>query len=76
MQHVKIMTAGDSSLLIQFGNAIDPDINAKIAATVSLMKEQHIEGVVDLIPAFCSLLINYDPRVISYGELQIGRAHV
>lgn len=70
MQHVKIMTAGDSSLLIQFGNAIDPDINAKIAATVSLMKEQHIEGVVDLIPAFCSLLINYDPRVISYGELR------
>lgn len=68
MQHVKIMTAGDSSLLIQFGNAIDPDINARIAATVSLMKEQHIEGVVDFIPAFCSLLINYDPRVISYGE--------
>lgn len=70
MQHVKIMTAGDSSLLIQYGNAIDPDINAKIAATVSLVKEQHIEGVVDLIPAFCSLLINYDPRVISYDELR------
>ena len=32
MPNVKIMTAGDSSILIQFGNAIDPDINAKIAA--------------------------------------------
>ena len=42
MQNVKIMTAGDSSIMIQFGNAIDPDINAKIAATVQLMKEQHI----------------------------------
>lgn len=70
MQNVKIMTAGDSSILIQFGNAIDPDINAKIAATVQLMKEQHIEGVVDIIPAFCSLLINYDPRVISYDEMK------
>lgn len=70
MQDVKILTAGDSSLLLQFGNAIDPEINARIAATVQLMKEQHIEGVVDLIPAFCSLLINYDPRVISYGEMR------
>ena len=70
MQNVKIMTAGDSSILIQFGNAIDPDINAMIAATVQLMKEQHIEGVVDIIPAFCSLLINYDPRVISYDEMK------
>lgn len=70
MQDVKILTAGDSSLLLQFGNAIDPEINARIAATVQMMKEQHIEGVVDLIPAFCSLLINYDPRVISYGEMR------
>ena len=70
MQNVKILTAGDSSILIQFGNAIDPDINARIAATVQLMKEQHIEGVVDIIPAFCSLLINYDPRVISYDEMK------
>ena len=43
MQDVKILTAGDSSLLLQFGNAIDPEINARIAATVQLMKEQHIE---------------------------------
>ena len=34
------------------------------------MKEQHIEGVVDMIPAFCSLLVNYDPRVISYDEIR------
>lgn len=70
VQNVKILTAGDSSILIQFGNAIDPDINARIAATVALIKEQHIEGVVDIIPAFCSLLINYDPRVISYDRMR------
>lgn len=70
MQNVKIRTAGDSSLLIEFGKSIDPDINARIAATVRLMQEQQIEGVVDVIPAFCSLLINYDPRVISYDEIK------
>lgn len=69
MQEIKILTAGDASLLIEFGNEISPEINSKITATVQLMKEQHIEGVVDIIPAFCSLLINYDPRVISYDEI-------
>ena len=70
MQDIRILTAGDSSLLVEFGKEISPDINRKIAATVQLMKEQHIEGVVDIIQAFCSLLINYDPRVISYEEMK------
>lgn len=69
MQKIKILTAGDASILIEFGKEISPEINSKITATVQLMKEQHIEGVVDIIPAFCSLLINYDPRVISYDEI-------
>ena len=70
MQKIRILTAGDSSLLIEFGKEICPETNRKISATVQLMREQHIEGVVDVIPAFCSLLINYDPRVISYKEIR------
>lgn len=69
MQNIKIATAGDSSLLVEFGKIISPEINRKITVTVQLIKMQQIEGVVDVIPAFCSLLINYDPRVISYEEI-------
>ncbi|MDC7286865.1 5-oxoprolinase subunit PxpB [Blautia schinkii] len=70
MQNIRILTAGDSSILVEFGKEISPEINRKITATVQLMREQHIEGVVDVIPAFCSLLINYDPRVVSYDEIR------
>ena len=70
MEKAKIYTAGDSSVLIEFGKEISPEINGQITALVHLLKEQHIEGVVDMIPAFCSLLINYDPRVISYGKIK------
>lgn len=70
MQKIKILTAGDSSLLVEFGKEISPDINRRIAATIQLMREQNIEGVVDVIPAFCSLLINYDPRVIRYEQMK------
>lgn len=70
MQNIRILTAGDSSLLVEFGNEISPAINRKIAATVQLLKEQHIEGIVDMIPTYCSLLVNYDPRVLSYEEIR------
>ena len=70
MPDIRILTEGDSSVLVEFGKEISPEINRKITATVQLMKEQHIEGVVDMIPAFCSLLVNYDPRVISYDDLK------
>ena len=70
MQNIRILTAGDSSILIEFGKEINPEINGKITSLVQLMKEQHIEGVVDMIPAFCTLLVNYDPRVITYEEIR------
>ncbi|MDO4276785.1 MAG: 5-oxoprolinase subunit PxpB [Eubacteriales bacterium] len=76
MQNIRILTAGDSSILVEFGKEISPEINRKITATVQLMKEQHIEGVVDVIPAFCSLLINYDPRVVTYDELKKRMRHL
>ncbi len=76
MQNIRILTEGDSSVLIEFGKEISPEINRKITATVQMMKEQHIEGVVDMIPAFCSLLINYDPRVISFDELKKRLEHL
>ena len=70
MDEIKICTAGDSSVLIEFRQKISPEINAQITALVRLIKAQHIEGVTDMIPAFASLLINYDPRVVSYAGLR------
>lgn len=66
MQDIEILMAGDSAILIEFGKEINPDTNRRITAIVQLIKAQQIEGIVDLIPAFCSLLVNYDPRMISY----------
>lgn len=69
MQNYKIKPAGDSAILIEFGNEINPEINKRISATIHLIKHQQIEGIVDIIPAFCSLLISYDPRAIAYDSL-------
>lgn len=70
MEQIRILTAGDSALVVEFGNEVNPAINGRIQTLVQLLKEQHIDGITDVIPTFCSLLINYDPRLILYGELK------
>ena len=70
MSEVKIVSHGDASMLVEWGAVIDPKINQKITGLVSLFKDQKIEGVIDFIPAFSSLLINYDPRIIAFRRLK------
>ena len=58
MEEVKISTAGDSALLIEFGQEISPEDQCKDQQPLYiLLKAQRIEGVQDMIPAFTSLLI-------------------
>ena len=57
-------------MLIVFGDTISTETNQRITSTVQLIREQRIEGIVDMIPAFVSLLINYNPLVISYDALR------
>ena len=66
-----MFTEGDSSLLIVFGNTIQPETTLKVASAARLIREQGIRGIVDLIPAYASLLVNYDPRMISYDRLKL-----
>ncbi len=69
MQNIKVLAEGDSSLLIVFEQTIRPEVNRRIAAVVKLIRQQQIEGIVDMIPTYCALLINYNPLVISYSEI-------
>ena len=69
MQNIKVVPEGDSGLLIQFEQVISPAINQRIAAIVKPIRAQQISGIIDMIPTYCSLLINYNPQAISYKEL-------
>lgn len=55
--------AGDRGLLMEFGNQIDPDINSKIRAMASRLARQLPEGVEEIIPTYCALILVYDPMI-------------
>ena len=69
MAGYEIVPEGDSAMLLVFGDRISPEINTKVTAAADSLRERRIPGVTDLIPAYCSLLVQYDPLTISceYG---------
>ena len=66
---VKFLFSGDSALVIEFGNEISVDINKKIRKMMDDIKKENIDGIIELVPTYCSLLINYDVLKIDYNTL-------
>jgi inhibitor of KinA len=66
---VRIVRAGDSALLANFGDQIDPDINDRVVATAAALQRMRLRGVRDIVPAFASVAVYFDPLVADVAEL-------
>jgi inhibitor of KinA len=60
---------GDSALLVEFGNAINLEINRKAIALNRAIMKAEIHGVEELVPTYRSLLVRYDPLKTTYEQL-------
>jgi KipI family sensor histidine kinase inhibitor len=60
---------GDSALLVEFGNTIDPETNQKVISLDRMIQKTKIEGVEELVPTYRSLLIRYNPLKTDYETL-------
>jgi len=56
----KIFPLGDAALIIDFGNIIDESINKLVHAVFYQLQKDPIPGVIETVPAYCSLTIYYD----------------
>jgi KipI family sensor histidine kinase inhibitor len=54
--------AGESLLLLRFGSKLDAALNARVHAFAEALRDARLDGIVDIVPAFASLGIHYDPR--------------
>ena len=68
-KEVKYLTAGDSAIVMEFGNEVSKEINAKIRQVIKLVEEEKIDGIIELTPTYRSLTVKYDPIKISYKDL-------
>ena len=65
----RIIPMGDRGLLLQFGDEISPSVNERVRKMALALDTEAIEGMIETIPTYCSLLILYDPLIISSETL-------
>lgn len=62
--------ASDRSVLVSFGERIGLESHQGVAKLLRLIEAEPIAGVLNLHPAYCSLLITFDAKVWTHGDLE------
>jgi KipI family sensor histidine kinase inhibitor len=62
--------AGDRGLLVEVGDDISPGVNQRVRAALNALRLRPMPGVVDILPAYRSLTILYDPLKSSYETVR------
>jgi inhibitor of KinA len=64
-----MLCAGEQGLVVEFGNVISPQVNACVRRLASRMCQSRIEGVIELVPTYRSLLVYFDPLRLARPDL-------
>jgi inhibitor of KinA len=65
-----LLPLGDSALLVQFGDEIDITVNRRVHTLASLIHVAPLPGLIETVPAYRTLLIHYDPLLLTEEEIQ------
>ena len=66
----KIVPLGDSAVLVQLGDKIDFKINQQVHALANLIEASSIHGMEETVPAYATLLVHYDPLIVSFTQVK------
>jgi KipI family sensor histidine kinase inhibitor len=68
--HAKFLLMGDRALLAEFGDDISLGVNEKVRRMHLAVHTESIEGIIETVPTYRSLLILYDPLILSVETLK------
>ncbi|WP_277408795.1 carboxyltransferase domain-containing protein [Lacrimispora xylanisolvens] len=66
---MKIKAVGDRGVLLELGDTIDETVNRQVMELNQIIMAASIEGITESVPAFCSVLVCYDPLITDYNLL-------
>ncbi|MGL4810267.1 MAG: 5-oxoprolinase subunit PxpB [Beijerinckiaceae bacterium] len=64
------LPSGDAAVTIEFGDRIDPALNARVLALDAAIAKAGMAGIVETIPTYRSLLVQFDPLTVDYAVLE------
>jgi len=68
-EKTKYLISGDKALVVEFGDTIEEEINAKIRSITLAIEKEGIIGIIETIPTYRSLMIIYEPLIIELEAL-------
>ncbi|HEX9077886.1 MAG TPA: carboxyltransferase domain-containing protein, partial [Anaerolineae bacterium] len=66
----RLLPCGDAALLVEFGDEISAAANGRVRTLDADLTATPIPGTLETIPAYRSLLVEYDPLLLSYADLK------
>ncbi|MDZ4252571.1 MAG: 5-oxoprolinase subunit PxpB, partial [Sulfuritalea sp.] len=57
----RLLALGDGALTLEFGERIDPALNARVIAARDALAAMQLDGISDLVPTWRSLTVHFDP---------------
>ena len=66
----RLLLAGDSALVVEFGDEISLEVNRKVHALADALGKASLPGLGEAVPTYRSLLIHYDPLRLSCDEVK------
>jgi inhibitor of KinA len=67
---VRYLAAGDRGLVIEFGTQVDVAINNQVRALALTLEAVRIPGLLEVVPTYRSLGVQYDPARLSAEDLR------
>ncbi|WP_187263229.1 5-oxoprolinase subunit PxpB [Pontibacter beigongshangensis] len=61
----QLFPLGDAAIVVQFGDKISLEVHKKVRAFAALLDENTFEGFVELVPAFRTVTVYYNPWQVS-----------
>ncbi len=69
MLEYKVLPAGDTALVVEFGDRIDRSLSAAVLSLARNLDTEQIAGIVETVPTFRSLMVHYEPLVLPASAL-------
>lgn len=68
LSHMRIEPVGERCLLIRLGDGVSLETNQLVHAVTALLEAHPLPGVVEVVPAFNSVAVHFDPMAYAAGR--------
>ncbi len=66
---MKINASGDTAVIVEFGDKVDRNLSDLVLSAATILSNSKLTGVIEVIPTFRSLMVQYDPLVTTATQV-------